>query len=397
MAYRLTPDGQKFAKPVTVAFAYSKDDLDSTYADSLRIAFQDKAGLWEVQKTKVDKATKTLAITSTHFTDFSALGGIPPYLWSGSGLPTWLALTPDGTLSGTPPAAGNFSFTVQVTDAASPAQVNAQTISLAVSPPALFATDSVTNSILALDPSTGSRLRSFGATEKMTFLADMVLGPDGKLWVLDGRFDGLPNRVLRYDPGSGSFLGVFATPDGVSGYNRSMAFGANGDLYIITTSRIMHVSGQTGAQLADFGSRPSELSDMYSIAMGPDGNFYITGSRAGGVEGAIARFASGGTYLGIFAHGGNANGPRKPVWDNAGQFFSANLNDGTITRYSAVTGAQQGILQAPSNGLDPLLLLSDGSFLTAGVWTQIIYHLAADGTRLHDLASGVVVQSMVLQ
>jgi hypothetical protein len=76
MAYRLTPNGQKFAKPVTVDFAYTKGDLDSTYAESLRIAFQDKAGLWEVQKTKVDTATKTLAITSTHFTDFSALGGI---------------------------------------------------------------------------------------------------------------------------------------------------------------------------------------------------------------------------------------------------------------------------------------------------------------------------------
>jgi hypothetical protein len=76
MAYRLTPDGQKFTKPVTVAFAYTKGDLDSTYAESMRIAFQDKAGRWEVQKTKVDKASKTLAITSTHFTDFSALGGI---------------------------------------------------------------------------------------------------------------------------------------------------------------------------------------------------------------------------------------------------------------------------------------------------------------------------------
>ncbi|HEY4152819.1 MAG TPA: hypothetical protein VGM38_05810 [Pseudolysinimonas sp.] len=76
MAYRLTPDGQKFAKPVTVAFTYAKDDLDSTYAGSMRIAFQDKAGLWEVQKTKVDEAAKTLLTTSTHFTDFSALGGI---------------------------------------------------------------------------------------------------------------------------------------------------------------------------------------------------------------------------------------------------------------------------------------------------------------------------------
>ena len=76
MAYRLTPDGQKFAKPVTLAFTYTKDDLDSTFAQSMKVAFQDKAGLWEVQKTNVDTAAKTLTITSTHFTDFSALGGI---------------------------------------------------------------------------------------------------------------------------------------------------------------------------------------------------------------------------------------------------------------------------------------------------------------------------------
>lgn len=75
-AYRLTPNGQKFAKPVTLAFAYTKNDLDSTIAQSMKIAFQDKAGLWEVQKTTVDTAAKTLTITSTHFTDFSALGGI---------------------------------------------------------------------------------------------------------------------------------------------------------------------------------------------------------------------------------------------------------------------------------------------------------------------------------
>src|SRR3954453_3032977 len=35
MAYRLTPDGQKFAKPVTVAFTYGNGDLDSTYAESM--------------------------------------------------------------------------------------------------------------------------------------------------------------------------------------------------------------------------------------------------------------------------------------------------------------------------------------------------------------------------
>jgi hypothetical protein len=76
-AYRLTPDGQTFGKPVTVAFQYTDTDLDSTFANALGIAFQDKEGRWESQGAVIrDAATKTLSVTSTHFTDFSELSGI---------------------------------------------------------------------------------------------------------------------------------------------------------------------------------------------------------------------------------------------------------------------------------------------------------------------------------
>ncbi len=49
----------------------------------------------------------------------AATGGLQPYSWSATGLPTWLALNAStGVLSGTPAAAGAYNFTVQVTDGA---------------------------------------------------------------------------------------------------------------------------------------------------------------------------------------------------------------------------------------------------------------------------------------
>jgi hypothetical protein len=49
----------------------------------------------------------------------TASGGNSPYLWrvSDGALPSGLSLSPDGVVSGTPTAAGNFAFTFEVTDA----------------------------------------------------------------------------------------------------------------------------------------------------------------------------------------------------------------------------------------------------------------------------------------
>ncbi|MBY0225547.1 MAG: autotransporter domain-containing protein, partial [Hyphomicrobium sp.] len=48
---------------------------------------------------------------------FSASGGTPTYTFVAAGLPPGLALASDGTLSGTPTAAGSFTFDVTATDA----------------------------------------------------------------------------------------------------------------------------------------------------------------------------------------------------------------------------------------------------------------------------------------
>jgi hypothetical protein len=75
--------------------------------------------------------------------DLTPEGGIAPYTWSvadGSSLPAGLSLSPDGTLSGTPQAAGTYPFTIQVTDAGDPAQIATEQLTLQVSAPPVAVT-----------------------------------------------------------------------------------------------------------------------------------------------------------------------------------------------------------------------------------------------------------------
>ena len=64
----------------------------------------------------------------------AAAGGSAPYTWtlSSGALPAGLALSPSGTISGTPTQAGTSSFTVEVTDSSSPALTATRTCTLRV-------------------------------------------------------------------------------------------------------------------------------------------------------------------------------------------------------------------------------------------------------------------------
>jgi len=68
--------------------------------------------------------------TSYTATTLAATGGAPPYTWSASGLPSGLSMSSAGVISGTPTAAGSFSVTVQVTDAAKATATQAFTITV---------------------------------------------------------------------------------------------------------------------------------------------------------------------------------------------------------------------------------------------------------------------------
>lgn len=70
-AYRLTPHGQQFSKPVTIVFNYKAQDTANSRAEFLDIAFQDAVGTWQMlTNTIVDRVQKKLMAATTHFSDW---------------------------------------------------------------------------------------------------------------------------------------------------------------------------------------------------------------------------------------------------------------------------------------------------------------------------------------
>jgi hypothetical protein len=95
----------------------------------------------------------------------TASGGTAPYTWSaapGTSLPSWLTLTAStGAFSGTPPAGGTFSISVQVTDSTAPtANTASRTFTLTVSAPSL--------TITTVGPSTGTVGVAFSQSYSVT-------------------------------------------------------------------------------------------------------------------------------------------------------------------------------------------------------------------------------------
>lgn len=76
-AFRLTPNGQTFQKPVTLTFSYTDRDLLGTAAEVLGGAYQTPEGYWSwLEGPVVDTSAKTVTITTNHFTDFSVVEGL---------------------------------------------------------------------------------------------------------------------------------------------------------------------------------------------------------------------------------------------------------------------------------------------------------------------------------
>ena len=109
----------------------------------------------------------------------TAAGGKGPYRWSGlSSLPPGLSLTSDGRVIGTPSVEGNYSFTVQLTDASLPALTQSKALSLTIlaanrpavissltaSPPSPTVNSSVVLQCPAFDPDGSSITHSWSAT-----------------------------------------------------------------------------------------------------------------------------------------------------------------------------------------------------------------------------------------
>jgi hypothetical protein len=74
--YRLTPEGQNFAQPITLTFKYSAAEASATVPNLLRVATQTAQGTWSLPQATHDAAQRTLSVATTHFSDWSNVGGL---------------------------------------------------------------------------------------------------------------------------------------------------------------------------------------------------------------------------------------------------------------------------------------------------------------------------------
>lgn len=75
-AYRLTPEATVFAQPVTLAFTYSAGEAGAAAPSSLRVATHEASGRWTVASATRDAAQNRIAVTTTHFSDWSFIAGL---------------------------------------------------------------------------------------------------------------------------------------------------------------------------------------------------------------------------------------------------------------------------------------------------------------------------------
>jgi hypothetical protein len=76
-AFRLTPEGSKFAKPVTLTFALEDSQIQGVAAEALKVAYQTSSGTWAMPNAQsFDAATRQLRVQTDHFSDWSAVAGI---------------------------------------------------------------------------------------------------------------------------------------------------------------------------------------------------------------------------------------------------------------------------------------------------------------------------------
>lgn len=72
-SFRLLPEGQPFAQPVTLQYHYEVDSLDGTSAQALFMAYQGSDGYWKaLMNTELNETTQTLTVTTKHFSDWGA-------------------------------------------------------------------------------------------------------------------------------------------------------------------------------------------------------------------------------------------------------------------------------------------------------------------------------------
>jgi len=189
-------------------------------------------------------------VTTAYSAQLNATGGKTPYTFSvaAGALPAGLSLAGNGSITGTPTAAGPATFTAQVADANGRTATAALTINV-------YAQPSVSTSSLP-DAYQGSAYSSsvIGAGGKTPYTFSVTAGslPTGLSLSSSGALTGIPGGA----PGTSSFTVTLTDANGVTA-SRALSIEVLGSLQVTTASMADGYTGSAYSQvLAATGGRP---------------------------------------------------------------------------------------------------------------------------------------------
>jgi sugar lactone lactonase YvrE len=130
----------------------------------------------------------------------------------------------------------------------------------------------------------------------------------------------------------------------------SMAVDGSGNVYVTDTNTLGNATDDRLVKydangtfldvIAGPGTAAGQLADPTSVAIGPDGNFYLSenGAAAGGID-RVSVFDSGGTYVNSWgttgAGNGSFNAPQGIAVDSTGIVYVADTSNGRIQRFTS--------------------------------------------------------------
>jgi hypothetical protein len=220
---------------------------------------------------------------SPYSKSFSGTGGVPPYHWGVGGgfIPPGLTLSSEGTLSGTPTVAGNFTFAVSLTDSTG-SGVGAN-FTLAIQATGLSITSSSSLPPATVGAGYTASLSATGGAPPYRWSASMPAG-------------------LSLDPVTGAVSGTIAQP-GAYSFTATVADSA-GARASATISLAATMPAAPAAQItglpatADAAAQPSfgiMLQSPYPFRI--QGKLVLTFTPESGPDDPAVQFASGGRSL----------------------------------------------------------------------------------------------------
>ncbi|MDB6032295.1 MAG: exported protein of unknown function [Verrucomicrobiales bacterium] len=199
---------------------------------------------------------------------------------------------------------------------------------------------------------TGEQLGGFSSKE-FTAPAAMARGLDGNLYSLSALPTGAGTfgQVVRFDH-SGKFMNVFVPARNDTGRQFvDLAFRGEDSLFVVDYKRgVLRFDGQSGEFKGVFVPTGDDLVTPTGIAVGLDGNLYVSSRDAN----VVIKFdGKNGSYLDTFVSPGSQalNGPMGLAFGSDGNLYVTSCYDNRLVRFNGKTGDFAGVVASEDQGL----------------------------------------------